>query len=187
MIGPHESCPRAHLPPERLAVLGLLIPLFCGAGVCGFIYLPSPLACLASFVLLVGVKALATARWEGFEGVWLQFVAVDARTTESIPGAKVALYVAPSAREPWQEACTSPEGTATLTVYCWVRVKRWLFLARCSAFFADWQFRVTAAGYGETARELLASHAIWAKGVQTLDPLPIRVELKRLPGPAVGE
>jgi hypothetical protein len=39
MIDPHDPCPPARLPPERLAVLGLLTPLLLGvwcAALCSF-------------------------------------------------------------------------------------------------------------------------------------------------------
>jgi hypothetical protein len=53
MIDPHESGPRAHLPPERLAVLGLLTPLFFGMVAGIFFFLPAPVAAPAACIATV--------------------------------------------------------------------------------------------------------------------------------------
>jgi hypothetical protein len=139
-----------------------------------------------AFFLFLGLKGLATALWEGFGEVGLRFLVVDARTGRPIRGAKIVLFV-PTETGPSQETYTGPEGTAGLVVTCPVLVDRGLFGASCSAYLVEWWFKVMATGYEGTGRESLAWYTVWNKGVESPDPPPIRVELKRLPGRAAGK
>ena len=183
MIDPHDPCPPAHLPPERLVVLGLLTSFFCGFLAVTFAF-PSPPACSVAFVLLVGVLALITAYAEGAKEVGIRFVVVEAGTGRPIPGAEVVLLI-PTDPGPSPEASTGPAGVASIVAPCRVVRRRLLFWDASVVYFAGWWFKVTAEGYQGTGRQSLAWHTGRVRDLGHADPPPIRVELERLP--AAGE
>jgi hypothetical protein len=183
MSDQHDSCPPAHLPPERLAVLGLLTPFFCGFLAVTFA-IPSPPACSVAFLLLVSVLALITAYAEGFREVGLRFLVVDARTGLPVQGANVALLI-PNDLRPSPEASTGPAGMASLVAACRVVRRRVLCWEATVVYFTGRRFKVTAEGYEGTERQYLAWHTGRVRDLGHADPPPIRVELKRLP--AAGE
>jgi hypothetical protein len=189
MIDLHDPCPPAHLPPERLVVLGLLTPLLCGVLVSSFVLLPLLVTCFVAFFLFVVVKALATACWEGSKEVGLRFVVVASRTGQPIQGAKISLFpsaLAGPTPEACTEAATGSEGSASWSVSCRVVECRGLFGVGSSVYFDGWWFQITAAGYKGTGRECWAWHTgCWSQDINNPDPPPIRVDLKRLP--AAGE
>ncbi len=183
MSHPPESCPPAHLPPERLVVLGLLTPTFCGLLAVIFAF-PSPPAYSVGFLLLVGVLALMTAHAEGVTEVGLRFLVLDARTGLPIPGAKVVLLI-PADPGPSRETSTGPAGMASLVAGCRVVRRRALCWDAGFVCFAGRWFMVTAEGYEGTGRRRLAWHTGRVRDINSPDPPPIRVELKRLPLRAV--
>jgi hypothetical protein len=186
MIDPHEPCPPAHLPPERLAVLGLLTPFLFGVVVCSFIYFPPLLGCVVALLVFGWMKGKATVWRTGFKHIRLHFRAVDAWTGQPIPGAKVVLFI-PTDTGPSQEACTGSDGTASVMVLCQVLVKRGIFGISSFPCLDRWWFKVAANGYEGTGREWLDLYTIWNQGVENPDPPPIRVELKRRPGRTAGK
>jgi len=90
MIDPHDPCPPAHLPPERLVVLGLLTPFLFGVVGGSFIYFPPLVACFVALLVFDWMKTKVIVRWEEAGQVPLQFRAVDACTGQSIPDPKTA-------------------------------------------------------------------------------------------------
>ena len=187
MTDPPDPCPPAHLPPERLAALGLLTPFLCGAVVCSFIFLPPSCACVIALVVFVWMKAEVTVWWAGFNLVQLQFRAVDACTGQPIQGAKAVVFMPtdtvfmPTDTGPLLEACTGPDGVASVIALCWVVVERGLFGTSSFPCLERRWFKVTAAGYEGTGWECLALYTVWHKGGERPDPPPIRAELERLP------
>jgi hypothetical protein len=184
MIDPHDPCPPAHLPPERLAVLGLLTPLFCGILAVIFAF-PSPPACSVAFLLLVGVLALITAYTDGAKEVRIRFVVVEAGTGRPIQGAKVVLLI-PNDSEPSRETSTGPAGMASIVAGCQVVRRRALCWEATAVYFTGRWFHVTAEGCEGTGREYLAWHTGRVRDIGHADPPPIRVELKRLPAAGKG-
>jgi hypothetical protein len=184
MLDLHDPCPPAHLPPERLVVLGLLTPLLCGALACSFVLFPIPVTCFLAFFLLVGMKCLVTACWEGSGEVGLRFVVVEARSGRPIQGAKVVVLTPFPAES--QETSTGPEGTASLVAPCQVVRRKVLCWTAGVVHFTDRWFKVTAEGYEGTGRECLSWHTGRVRDLGHADPPPIRVELKRLPATGKG-
>jgi hypothetical protein len=165
--------------PERLVVLGLLTPLRLGVMACSFALLPAPLACVVAFLLLLGMKGLATVLWDGSQEVRLRFLVVEAQNEQPIPGARVCLFC-PTQAGPTVESSTDPQGAASVAVVCQVVTQRVLLWASSSIYFNGW-FTVAAAGYEGTRRRYLSWHKFWVRHIGDTDPPPIRVELKRLP------
>ena len=183
MTDPHDPCPPARLPPERLVVLGLLTPSFCGFLAVIFAF-PSPPACRVAFLLLVCVLALITAHTEGAKGVGIQFLVVEARIGQPIQGAKVVLLI-PADPGPTPEAATGPAGIASIVTACHVVRRRVLCWEATVVYFTGRWFMVAAEGHEGTGLQYLARHTGRVRDLENADPPPIRVELKRLP--AAGE
>ena len=183
MIEPYDPCPPAHLPPERLVVLGLLTPSFCGFLAVIFAF-PSLLACSVAFLLLVSMLALITGYAEGAKEVGIRFLVVEAGTGRPIQGAKVVLLT-PADPGPSRETSTEPAGMASIVAACQVLRRRTLCWDAGFVYFTGRWFKVTAEGYEGTGRRSLAWHTGRFRDLGHADPPPIRVELKRLP--AAGE
>src|SRR5262249_7929534 len=156
---------RANLPPEWLAVLGLLTPLLLGGVVCSFVLLRPLDAGLVALAVFAGVRALAKAHGNR-PGKSLRFLVVDAGTGQPVPGAEVALLPSPQAG-PAHAFSTDAEGAVCLAVTRPVPVERRLFPASSSACPDSWWFQVTAAGYEGTGRECLDWYTVW--GVEKPD------------------
>jgi hypothetical protein len=184
MTDPPDPWPPAHLPPERLVVLGLLTPFLFGVVVCSFIFFPPVMACFVALMMFACVKALVTVYSKGSKDVLLRFLVLDASTGQPIPGAKVALFLWPQQGSSG-EASTCPEGTASLVAPCPVLLERGLFRVSHSVYLDSWWFEATAAGHEGTGRQCLVWHTLWIRDMGGADPPPIRVELRRLP--AAGE
>jgi hypothetical protein len=187
MIDPHDPCPPAHLPSRQLVILGLLTPLLCGVLACSFLLLPTPLACVVTFsLILVTVvtcflvtKGLASVSWDRLQEVRLRFLVVEAQHGQPIPGARVCFF-RPTQAGPTEEVTTDPQGKASVAVACQVAAERGLLRASSSIYVDGW-FTVAAEGYEGTGRLYLSCHRFWMREIGDTDPPPIRVELKRLP------
>ena len=181
---PARPLPAGPPAPERLAVLGLLTPFLFGVVVCGFIFFPPLLACFVALMVFAYGKALVTAYSKGSKDVLLRFLVLDASSEQTIPGAKVALFIWPQQGSS-VEASTCPEGTVSLVAPCPVLLYRGLFRASYAVYLDSWWVAATAVGYEGTGRQCLVWHTLWIRDLRHADPPPIRVELKRLP--AAGE
>jgi hypothetical protein len=184
MLDPLEPCPPAHLPPERLAALGLLTPFACGALVCSFVLLPFSVACVAAFFLFVAMRAVATVKRERSQGFQLRFHIAEALTDQPISRAKIIL-VPLTEKKRIAETWTDSDGTATLFVICRVVKERMLFWASSSVYYDGW-LNIIAPGYAATWPNSLAWHTGWATDFRDIEPQVIRVTLMRPAGMATA-